>query len=145
MGRKKDELTQSIIDKKIMRDRIKGAKIKDLCAEYKVGPDRICKILSSEEYRKEVERVKARIMNLADLAVDTILFAMEQRGESVQNLGIALKAAIPVLESVGAITKNLEVKHEFPKPTIIKRFNGEVIEIGAIKQVNGITHESNGS
>lgn len=117
---------------KIIKKRLEGKTYPEIQKELRCSPNTVLRALNSQECKEAIERARAKILSLADVAADVVFTAMERKDGDSKEMNNALKAALSVLESAGAISKNFKVEHEYPKPTIIRRLNGEEVRIGVI-------------
>ena len=132
---------------KAIKKRIEGKSVREIAKEVGIAHATAYKIISSDEAKAAIERAKNKVTQMSDLALDVVreaLLLKDNPDTPHKNMLIALKAAIPILESLGAINKNLNVNVEFPKPTIIVRPNGEHVQIG-VSDVKTIEHDNTGN
>lgn len=118
---------ESIRNSKIISKRIEGKTIVEISKEVPCSTTTVQKVLSSDEAKLKMQEARSKILSMVDLAADVIVEAMNQKHN---NMNAALKAAIAIMESAGAITKNVQHSVDFPRPTVIKRIDGSVVEIG---------------
>jgi hypothetical protein len=105
-----------------------GVTIGDAAKELGMGRTQAREVLSAPEVQQMVARSISRIAALQDKAVDKLEKALELSGDRWPT---ALKAAMSILKSNGALKESIDVTHRFPKPTIIKRISGDEIEFGS--------------
>jgi hypothetical protein len=128
---------------RVIKDRVAGKSVRQIAKDHNIAHGTAFKMISSDECKAAIERAKNKVTQMSDLALDVVreaLLLKDKPDDMHKNMLTALKAAIPILESLGAINKNLNVNVEFPKPRIIRRHNGEIIEIG-VNQAKVIEHD----
>lgn len=112
---------------KVIQAKIQGKPVRQIAAELGISPSSVQKISNSNECKIAMHRAQMKIMELGDLAIDTFRLALEDRHN---NLPLAVRVAEPILKTMAALKEKQEIAFEFPRPTVIKRIDGTVVEIG---------------
>jgi lambda repressor-like predicted transcriptional regulator len=112
----------------IIAEAAKGKSMKEISDQMGLHRTTVARALSSEESRKIINEAKERVVSLVTKALSTVEDAMDARGEDMTN---GLKAALAIAESTNVLTKNQNINHAFPKPTVIKRRDGSEVVLGA--------------
>lgn len=105
-----------------------GKQIKEIAGEMNIDRGTVTKILNSTESKEIIRQAESRIKSLVGKALDTVEAALDGRANDMNN---GFKSALAVLKSVGVMKDKIDLSHSFPKPTIIKRLNGEEVILGS--------------
>lgn len=116
-------------DAKMVEMALTGAPIKEIAAELNVNRDTVGDVLKdATETKKILKQAEMRIHSLVGKAIDTVEAALDGRASDMTN---GFKSALAVLKSVGVMKDKIDLTHSFPKPTIIRRRNGEEVILGS--------------
>lgn len=97
----------------------------EIANEFNLSRQRVNAILKSDEAKKLVDQGRSRLVECIELAIDTVMDAMQARAD---NMPAALKAADMVLKGTGTLTEKVDVN--ITKPFIYEGPDGQQIIMG---------------
>jgi len=129
--KKRHPATKAIRDYTIIEKAIAGKTQKEIANEMNVNRHTVRRSLTGAESKRILQEARERVVNLVSKALITVEKAMDGADTDMTN---GLKAALPVLETHQIITKNQNITHSFPKPTVIKRRDGSEVVLGSVTE-----------
>jgi len=129
--KKRHHATKAIRDSTIIEKAIAGKTQKEIANEMNVNRHTVRRSLTGAESKRILQEARERVVNLVSKALITVEKAMDGADTDMTN---GLKAALPVLETHQIITKNQNITHSFPKPTVIKRRDGSEVVLGSVTE-----------
>ena len=122
--------TRRLRDARAIALAVEGKTQKEIAGMIGIDRTTVGRILSSSEVKQLLKMAESRVNGLIETALNTVEKAMTTSAEDMTN---GLKASLAVLKSVGVIRDKIDLEHSFPKPTIIRRPNGEEVILGAAR------------
>lgn len=92
----------------------------------------ISRAINSPTGKGMLKNAQKRIEQLVDDSIEVIEQAIHGAGSDMTN---GFKAAVAVLKTMGLLKESVDLNHNFPKPTVIRRKDGSEVVLGA-GQVN---------
>jgi hypothetical protein len=126
-NRKQQGATKQLRNAKIIAMALEGTGPNEIAKEVKMDRTSIYRILSSAEVKQLIAEVNSRAQSLLHKAMDTVEAAMDGSATDMTN---GSKVAMAVLKTFGILKDRVDLTHTFPKPTIIRRRNGEEVILG---------------
>ncbi len=120
-----------IIKARILELRSTGMLTKEIAAHLQISRATVSRHLNSPDVKKHIQEARDRFRSLLDSAVDVYEKCLHD-GDDNSNARMAAK---DVLESHGIVKKDVNLNHNFPKPTIIKRRDGTEIVLGTTADI----------
>lgn len=117
---KKTTGAKNLRAKTIIAKALAGEKTADIAKDLGVSRQTVSAALNSDEVKKKVSEIDQVLAKGIDDAIRTVLNAVKYDYD----------AAYDLLKNFGSMKSAVDLHHQFPKPVVIKRANGEEIILG---------------
>lgn len=114
---------------KIVGEVMSGKTLTAIAEEMGVHRSSVSEILNSDETKKLIERLEGKLKSMGPKSLDALAKVLELQDDPEKCVE-SLKAAIPILKSIGIIKDKVDISHTFPKAHIIERLDGSTVELG---------------
>lgn len=121
-----------IIRERVLELRSKGMLTKEIAAQLGIHRSTVSRHLNSDDAKEMITQARNRFRSLIDWALD--VYEVCLHGDTADRSN-ARQAAKDILESHGIVKKDVNLNHNFPKPTVIKRFDGTEIVLGTTEDI----------
>lgn len=105
---------------KMLADAAAGMTVTDIAKKYDMSRSKASAVLNSDQVKAKVKEIDNKLAQGLDDAIDTVLRAVR----------VDYNAAYDLLKNFGSMKTSVDLNHQFPKPVVIKRRNGEEVVLG---------------
>lgn len=116
----KESGVKKLRDQAIIQKALEGKKTQEIAAEVGVTRQTVSEVLNSEDVKKKVKEIDARLAAGIDDAIQTVLYSVKDNYD----------AAYDLLKNFGSMKTSVDINHSFPKPLVIKRKDGTEVVLG---------------
>jgi hypothetical protein len=128
------QASTELLRNRIIELRSQGRRTKEIAVELSISRETVSRHLNSSDVKQIIQSGRDRLINLVHDALDVYSSCLD--GDDTDRTN-ARAAAKDVLESLGIIRKDVNLNHNFPKPTVIKRADGTQIVLGTTVDIEG--------
>lgn len=138
------DTTNHLARLKAIEMRTQGRQINEIAQELGYARGTISEWLNSRELKAKIQAANERLANMLDKAVDVQNLLLANAAQDPTN---AEKASRGILKTFGVLKETVDITHQFPKPTVIKRFDGTEVVLGSVteKVVEEIKKDDDGT
>jgi predicted transcriptional regulator len=108
--------------------RRKGLSTQAIADRLGITRQTVSEYLNSRDVKEIIQSARDRLKNLVEASVDVYAMSLSNAKSDMTN---AQRAARDVLKNYGLLREEVDLNHNFPKPTVIKRVDGTEIVLGA--------------
>ena len=110
----------------IVAEAIQGKSNQALATKFDLSYQEVSKILNGPEARAYTKRCENKLILVCDDATDKLIEMIQHK-----DARIALEACKMILKSTGVLKEKSELTLNLPRPTIIRKLNGDTIILGS--------------